>query len=78
MPVWNGFLTWIDSLNPTKGSKLEKAINYTQNHRDSLRTYQQGGRCELSNNTTERMVKSYAIGRKASLFHASVAGATME
>lgn len=33
------------------------------------------GRCELSNNKAERCAKSYAIGRKNSLFHASVAGA---
>ena len=33
------------------------------------------GRCELSNNAAERRAKSYAIGRKNSLFHTSVAGA---
>lgn len=75
VPIWDSFFNWINTLNPTKGSKLQKAVNYTQNHRDSLRTYLQDGRCELSNNTAERMAKSYAIGRKASLFHASVSGA---
>lgn len=75
VPIWDSFLNWISTLNPTKGSKLQKAVNYTQNHRDSLRTYLQDGRCELSNNAVERMAKSYAIGRKASLFHASVSGA---
>ena len=33
------------------------------------------GRCELSNNKAERCAKSYAIGRKNSLFHTSAAGA---
>ncbi|KAI4446709.1 hypothetical protein C823_001227 [Eubacterium plexicaudatum ASF492] len=33
------------------------------------------GRCELSNNRAERCAKSYAIGRKNSLFHTSAAGA---
>ena len=33
------------------------------------------GRCEISNNVAERRAKSYAIGRKAFLFHTSVAGA---
>lgn len=75
VPVWNSFWIWMDSLNPTKGSKLQKAVNYAQNHRDSLCTYLQDGRCELSNNAAERRAKSYAIGRKASLFHTSVAGA---
>lgn len=75
VPIWDSFFNWINTLNPTKGSKLQKAVNYTQNHRESLRTYLLDGRCELSNNTAERMAKSYAIGRKASLFHASVSGA---
>ena len=33
------------------------------------------GRCEISNNHAERKAKSYAIGRKAFLFHTSEAGA---
>ncbi|MFI3238962.1 MAG: IS66 family transposase [Lachnospiraceae bacterium] len=75
VPIWENFWNWIESLNPTKGSKLQKALTYAQNHRDSLQTYLQDGRCELSNNAAERKAKSYAIGRKASLFHASVSGA---
>lgn len=74
-PILENFFKWIETLNPTKGSKLEKAVNYTQNHRDSLCTYLNDGRAELSNNAAERMAKSYAVTRKASLFHTSVAGA---
>ena len=50
-------------------------MNYAQNHADSLQAYLQDGRCELSNNVAERKAKSYAIGRKNSLFHTSVDGA---
>ena len=75
VPIWDHFYDWLDSLTPTKGSKFEKAVKYAQNHRDSLRTYLQDGRCELSNNAAERKAKSYAIGRKNSLFHTSVDGA---
>lgn len=75
VPVWEKFFGWLDSLTPTKGSKFEKAVKYAQNHRDSLRTYLLDGRCELSNNAAERKAKSYAIGRKNSLFHTSVDGA---
>lgn len=75
VPIWENFFAWIDSLVPTKGSKFEKAVKYAQNHRESLRTYLQDGRCELSNNAAERCAKSYAIGRKNSLFHTSVDGA---
>lgn len=75
VPVWDAFFAWVDSLNPVKGSKFEKAVNYAQNHQDSLRIYLQDGRCELSNNAAERKAKAYAIGRKNSLFHTSVDGA---
>ena len=75
VPVWDAFLNWLSGLNPTKGSKLEKAVNYAVNHKDSLQAYLQDGRCELSNNAAERCAKSYAIGRKNSLFHTSVDGA---
>ena len=60
---------------PSGGSKLEKAANYARNHRDTLCNYLLDGRCEISNNAAERRAKSYAIGRKAFLFHTSVAGA---
>ena len=73
--VWENFFGWLGTLNPTKGSKLEKAVNYAQNHKDTLQGYLKDGRCELSNNRAERNAKSYAIGRKNSLFHASVNGA---
>ncbi|MGN0267236.1 MAG: IS66 family transposase [Lachnospiraceae bacterium] len=75
VPVWDNFFAWLDTLKPTGGSKLEKAVNYAQNHKDTLRNYLEDGCCELSNNKAEREAKSYAIGRKASLFHTSVDGA---
>ena len=75
VPVWENFFTWLETLNPTKGCKLEKAVNYALNHKDTLQNYLQDGRCELSNNRAERNAKSYAIGRKNSLFHTSVDGA---
>ncbi|MEG0370063.1 MAG: IS66 family transposase [Hungatella sp.] len=73
--VWNSFWKWIDSILALGGSKLEKAVNYAKNHRETLCTYMNDGRCEISNNAAERRAKSYAIGRKAFLFHTSVAGA---
>ena len=74
-PVWNGFWKWIDTVQPLGGSKLQKAVNYALNHRETLCNYMKDGRCEISNNAAERRAKSYAVGRKAFLFHTSVAGA---
>lgn len=75
VPILNNFFTWVKTLNPTKGSKLDKAVNYTINHEDSLQTYLSDGRAELSNNAAERCAKAYAVARKNSLFHTSVNGA---
>ena len=71
VPVWNEFFAWIESLNPTGGSKLEKAVN----HKESLMNYLLDGRCELSNNAAERKAKSYVMARKNFLFHNTVKGA---
>lgn len=75
MPVWAEFWLWIDTVTPAGGSKLEKAVNYAKNHRETLMNYLLDGRCELSNNAAERKAKSYATGRKNFLFHDSVDGA---
>jgi transposase len=74
-PVWDSFWNWLDGITPAGGSKLEKAVNYARNHRETLCNYLLDGRCEISNNAAERRAKSYAIGRKAFLFHTSAAGA---
>lgn len=74
-PVWEKFWAWIETLKPLGGSRLEKAVNYSANHRGTLQSYMLDGRCELSNNKAERCAKSYATGRKDSLFHTSAAGA---
>ncbi len=75
VPVWNEFWTWLDGLVPAGGSKLEKAVNYARNHRETLMNYLLDGRCEISNNAAERRCKKYVMGRKNFLFHNSVNGA---
>ena len=74
-PIWEAFWRWLSGISPIGGSKLEKAVNYARNHRETLMNYLEDGRLEISNNAAERRAKSYAIGRKAFLFHTSVKGA---
>ena len=31
--VWNRFWVWLEVLEPSGGSKLEKAVNYARNHK---------------------------------------------
>lgn len=69
--IRENFWKWIETVNPACVSKLEKAVNYALNHKVTLMNYLQDGRCEISNNAAERRAKSYAIGRKAFLFHTS-------
>lgn len=74
--IWEEFWNWLDTVHPTGGSKLEKAVNYAQNHRETLMNYLLDGRCEISNNAAERMAKSYVIARKNFLFHGTEEGAS--
>ena len=74
--IWDEFWLWLDTLVPSSGSKLEKAINYAINHKETLMNYLLDGRCEISNNTAERMAKTYVTGRKNFLFHGTADGAT--
>ena len=74
-PVWDAFWVWLETVTPTGGSKLEKAVTYARNHQETLMNYLKDGRCEISNNRAERRAKSYVQGRKNYLFHCSVDGA---
>ncbi len=57
-------------------SGLQETLNEFQRKLfGMLPNYLLDGRCEISNNRAERKAKSYAIGRKAFLFHTSEAGA---
>lgn len=73
--IWKEFWEWLQTLEPLGGSKLEKAVNYAQNHKEGLMNYLLDGRCEISNNAAERRAKAYATSRKNFLFHDTVDGA---
>ena len=53
VPVWENFYAWLEQLNPVKRSKLEKAVIYAKNHKETLRNYLQDGSCEISNTAAE-------------------------
>lgn len=74
-PIWSEFWSWLETITPAGGSKLEKAVNYALNHKETLMNYLLDGRCEISNNAAEQKAKAYATGRKNFLFHDSVDGA---
>ena len=74
-PVVMAFLEWINEQTAVKGSRFEKALTYIQNRKDTISRYLDDGRCSFANNTSERTVKDFVIGRKNWLFSDSVKGA---
>ena len=67
-PVLDAFWTWISQQAPKKGTRLEKAVNYAQNHKDLFMTYLEDGRCSFSNNLSENAIRPFTVGRKNWLF----------
>lgn len=74
-PVLKAFWSWIETVDAAGGSRLDKAITYAKNQKDNLMNYLLDGRCAISNNSAERRVKSYVMGRKNFLFHDTPKGA---
>jgi transposase len=75
LPIIERYFAWVETLEPLNGSNLAKAVTFSKNNKDNLMNYLKDGRCSLSNNSAERQVKSYVMGRKSFLFHDTVAGA---
>ena len=67
-PVVEGFLSWLDQQDPTRGSRMDKAVTYIQNRRSYLSTYLEDGRCSFSNDLSENAVRPFTVGRKNWLF----------
>ena len=61
-------MSWLDAQTPVKGSRLDKAVIYIRNRKDSLMTYLEDGRCSLSNNLSENAIRPFTVGRKNWLF----------
>lgn len=74
-PVVEGFLAWMDQVNPSSNNKLKKALTYTRNRSEFLATYLEDGRCSLSNNLSENTIRPVTVGRKNWLFSDSPDGA---
>lgn len=74
-PILEAFWSWFDSQKPIKNSRMDKAVTYIQNRRDTLETYLEDGRCSFSNNLSENAIRPFTLGRKNWLFSESPEGA---
>ena len=61
--------------DPKKGTRLEKAVNYAQNHKELFMTYLEDDRCSFSNNLSENAIRPFTLGRKNWLFNNTPKGA---
>ncbi|MCK4261077.1 MAG: transposase [Halanaerobiales bacterium] len=77
-PVLDAFLTWLNSKSKQvlPKSALGKAIAYCKNQWTKLKAFLLDGRLEISNNSGERVIKPFVIGRKNWLFSNTPKGAT--
>ena len=74
-PIVEGFIRWLDARHPEKGSRMDRAVTYIRNRKDTLMTYLEDGRCSLSNNPSENSIRPLTLGRKNWLFSDSQDGA---
>ena len=74
-PVLEAFWSWLDQQKPVRNTRMDKAVNYVLNLRDTAETYLEDGRCSFTNNLSENAIRPFAVGRKNWLFSNSVEGA---
>ena len=73
--VLDDFYAWLDTVNPSQGSGLAKAVQYARNEKSYLYAFLEDPQIPMDNNLAERAVKPSVIGRKNWLFSTSPKGA---
>ncbi len=66
---------WLEHQKPVRNTRVDKAVNYVLNRRETAETYLEDGRCSFTNNLSENAIRPFAVGRKNWLFSDSVSGA---
>ena len=74
-PVLEAFWTWLEQQKPVRNTRMDKAVTYVLNRRDTAGTYLEDGRCSFTNNLSENAIRPFTVGRKNWLFSDSVNGA---
>ena len=75
LPIAEAFLAWAKTFSDTPKSGLKTATEYLVNQWAYLKNFFLDGRLELSNNSAERSIKPFVIGRKNWLFSNTQKGA---
>ena len=76
-PVVDAFFEWLHSMEDSvdRSSLIGDAILYTLNQEAYLRRYLEDGHLSIDNNSAERAIKNFAVGRRNWLFAKSIRGA---
>ncbi len=74
-PVLDEFFAWLDTVEPSGGSKLASAVQYALNEKKYLCRFLESPDIDLDNNRAENSVRPFVVGRKNWLFSDSVKGA---
>ena len=69
------FWSWLNRQIPVHNTRMDKAVNYVLNRKDTAETYLEDGRCSFTNNLSENAIRPFAVGRKNWLFSDSMKGA---
>ncbi len=75
MKILDDIYSYLDTINPEKGTKLEEAVKYFRNGLEDSKTFLLDGHIPISNNIAERAVKPFTILRSNMLFVKNEAGA---
>lgn len=73
-PVLEAFWTWLEQQKPVRNTRMDKAVNYVLNRRETAETYLEDGHCSFTNNLSENAIRPFAVGRKNWLFSDSIEG----
>lgn len=76
-PIVDALFEWLHSMEDSvdRSSLIGDAILYTLNQETYLRRYLEDGRLSIDNNSAERAIKNFAVGRRNWLFARSIRGA---
>ena len=73
--ILDGFYAWLETVNPSQGTGLAKAVQYARNEKSYLYAFLEDPQIPIDNNLAERAVKPFVIGKKNWLFSTSPKGA---
>lgn len=77
LPVVDAFFEWLHSMEGSvdRSSLIGDAILYALNQETYLRRYLEDGHLSIDNNSAERAIKNFAVGRRNWLFSKNIRGA---